>query len=149
MIAFIRKLRRRLLAEGALGKYLAYAVGEIVLVVVGILIALQINNYNDARKDRVRELGYLANIRADLMANITEMDSYLATRTDNIAAARRIISHFEGVPIEDASAFNDDGVRDLQLAALLPDKQYLSGTGELRELRAAVERPRQARAAGS
>ena len=110
MIVFFRKLRRRLLAEGALGKYLAYAVGEIVLVVIGILIALQINNYNDARKDRVRELGYLANIRADLAANIEEMDRYLAARTEGIAAARRIISHFDGGPIEDASAFNADGV---------------------------------------
>jgi hypothetical protein len=110
MIGFIRKLRRRLLAEGALGKYLAYAVGEIVLVVFGILIALQINNYNDARNDRVRELGYLSNIRADLEANIAEMDRYLATRNEGIAAAQRIIGHFDGEPIEDASAFNTDGV---------------------------------------
>jgi hypothetical protein len=110
MIGFIRRLRRRLLAEAALGKYLAYAVGEIVLVVIGILIALQINNYNDQRKDRARELGYLANIRADLAANIAEIDRYLATRTEGIAAAQRIIDHFEGKPIEDASAFNADGV---------------------------------------
>jgi len=110
MIAFMRKLRRRLLAEGAVGKYLAYAIGEIVLVVIGILIALQINNYNDARKDRVRELEYLANIRTDLEANIAEMDRYLAIRTEGIAAAQRIIDHFDGKPIEDASAFNADGV---------------------------------------
>lgn len=110
MIAFIRKLRRRMLDDGALGKYLAYAIGEIVLVVVGILIALQINNANDARRDRTRELGYLENIRADLVANITEMDRYLATRTEMIAAAERIIEHFEGKPVEDVSAFNADGV---------------------------------------
>jgi hypothetical protein len=110
MVVFVRKLRRRLLAENALGRYLAYAVGEIVLVVIGILIALQINNYNDQRKDRARELGYLANVRADLAANITEMDRYLMTRTDGIAAAQRIIDHFDGKPIEDASAFNADGV---------------------------------------
>jgi hypothetical protein len=110
MVVFVRKLRRRLLAENALGRYLAYAAGEIVLVVIGILIALQINNYNDQRKDRARELGYLANVRADLAANITEMDRYLMTRTDGIAAAQRIIDHFDGKPIEDASAFNADGV---------------------------------------
>jgi hypothetical protein len=110
MIGFIRRLRRRLLAEGALGNYLAYAIGEIVLVVIGILIALQINNYNDARKDRARELGYLVNIRVDLEANIAEMDRYLADRNEGIAAAQRIIRHFDGEPIEDASAFNADGV---------------------------------------
>ncbi len=111
MIAFIRKLRRVALTEGALGRYSAYAIGEIILVVVGILIALQINNYSDARKDRAREVGYLANIRADLVANITEMDRYLASRTESIAAAQRIVDHFDGKPIEDASAFNADGVR--------------------------------------
>ena len=110
MIGLFRKLRHRLLAGGAFGKYLAYAVGEIFLVVIGILIALQINNHNDARKDRARELGYLANIRADLAANIAEMDRYLATRSEGIAAAQRIIGHFDGEPIEDASAFNADGV---------------------------------------
>lgn len=110
MIALIRKLRRRLLAENLFGKYLAYAVGEIVLVVIGILIALQINNYNDARKDRARELGYLVNIRADLAANIAEMDRYLATRDEGIAAAQRVIAHFDGEPIEDVSAFNLDAV---------------------------------------
>jgi hypothetical protein len=110
MIGLIRKLRRHLVANGAPGKYLAYAVGEILLVVIGILIALQINNYNDARKDRARELEYLANIRADLEANIAEMDRYLKTRSEGIAAAQRIIGHFDGEPIADASAFNADGV---------------------------------------
>ncbi|MEZ5463521.1 DUF6090 family protein [Dokdonella sp.] len=110
MIALIRKLRRRMLAEGRFSKYLAYAVGEIVLVVIGILIALQINNYNDAREERARELRYLVNIRADLVANISEMDRYLATRTELVASAQRIIRHFEGEAIEDLSAFNADGV---------------------------------------
>ena len=46
MIKFFRKIRQQLLAENRLGKYLIYALGEIVLVVIGILIALQINNWN-------------------------------------------------------------------------------------------------------
>ena len=110
MITFLRGIRRRMLAEGRLSRYLVYALGEIVLVVVGILIALQINNWNDARKDRVRELSYLQNIREDVGANIKEMDAYLATREQGIAAARRILAHFDGKPIEDASAFNADSI---------------------------------------
>lgn len=110
MIPLLRNARHRLLAENRLTRYLAYAVGEIVLVVVGILIALQINNWSDARKDRQKELVHLANIRADLVANIAAMDRTLEVRTARIAAARRILDHFNGKPIEDASAFNADGI---------------------------------------
>lgn len=46
MIKFFRHLRQRLLSEGKTGKYFKYAIGEIILVVIGILIALQINNWN-------------------------------------------------------------------------------------------------------
>jgi len=50
MIKFFRKIRQHLLSEDKTGKYLKYVVGEIVLVVIGILIALQINNYNEAQE---------------------------------------------------------------------------------------------------
>ena len=55
MIKFFRKIRQNLLSEGKTGKYLKYAFGEIVLVVIGILIALQINNWNEQRKERIQE----------------------------------------------------------------------------------------------
>ncbi|MEH6514267.1 DUF6090 family protein [Maribacter arcticus] len=55
MIKFFRKIRQNLLNEGKTTKYFKYAIGEIVLVVLGILIALSINNWNDARKDRITE----------------------------------------------------------------------------------------------
>ena len=50
MIKFFRSIRKALLAENKFSKYLIYAIGEIVLVVIGILIALQINNWNENRK---------------------------------------------------------------------------------------------------
>ena len=55
MLAFFRKIRKVLLESGAKGKYLLYAIGEILLGVIGILIALQINNCNEWRKDRIIE----------------------------------------------------------------------------------------------
>ena len=110
MISLFRKMRQKLLAEGKTGRYLKYAIGEILLVVIGILIALQINNWNDARKIRVKELHYLQNIKSDLIVNIAEMQNYLADRNEKIAAAERILEHFEGKPISDISAFNADGV---------------------------------------
>jgi hypothetical protein len=103
-------MRQNLLNEGKTARYLKYAMGEILLVVIGILIALQINNWNDARKIRANELHYLKNIKLDLIVNIKEMESYLADRTEKISAAKRILGHFEGKPVEDFSSFNADGV---------------------------------------
>jgi hypothetical protein len=103
-------MRQNLLNEGKTARYLKYAMGEILLVVIGILIALQINNWNDARKIRANELHYLKNIKLDLIVNIKEMESYLADRTEKISAANRILEHFEGKPVEDFSSFNADGV---------------------------------------
>ena len=54
MILFFRKLRRRFLAQSQVTRYLAYAVGEIVLVMVGILLALQVNNWNEDRQKHIR-----------------------------------------------------------------------------------------------
>lgn len=55
MITFFRRLRQSVLSENKFSKYLIYAIGEIILVVIGILIALQINNWNEARKNNLNE----------------------------------------------------------------------------------------------
>ena len=98
------------MGENRLSKYSFYAIGEILLVVIGILIALQIHNQNDLRKERIREIRYLENIRTDLEINLQEMDRYLEYRSASIAAANRVLEHFEGRPITDYAAFNADGV---------------------------------------
>jgi len=66
MFKFFRRIRQTLLSEGKTGKYLKYAIGEILLVVIGILIALQINNWNAARIDRNKEQEYLHNLIEDI-----------------------------------------------------------------------------------
>jgi hypothetical protein len=53
MIKFFRKIRQKLLSDNKFSKYLIYAVGEIILVVIGILIALQVNNLNEVRKSNL------------------------------------------------------------------------------------------------
>ena len=69
MIKFFRKIRQNLLSERKTGKYLKYAIGEIILVVIGILIALQINNWNEKHKANTQEQEYycllLQNIEQD------------------------------------------------------------------------------------
>ena len=74
MIKFFRQIRRQLLGAGNSGKYLKYAIGEIVLVMVGILLALQVNNWNEDRKSIIQEKGYLNTIYADLTDEIKNMD---------------------------------------------------------------------------
>ena len=61
MIKFFRKIRYDLMRQNKTGKYFKYAVGEIILVVIGILIALQINTWNENRKLRNEELKILQN----------------------------------------------------------------------------------------
>jgi hypothetical protein len=73
MITFLRKIRRQLLSQNKVSKYLLYAIGEIVLVVIGILIALQINNWNDWRKDRAKEKILLQDMAENLGLNIQNL----------------------------------------------------------------------------
>ena len=75
MIKFFRKIRQNLLMENKTGKYFKYAIGEIVLVVIGILIALQINNWNEKRLNSKKETAILANIHQEFIKNKIQLDS--------------------------------------------------------------------------
>ena len=75
MIKFFRKIRQNLLSESKFGKYLTYAIGEIILVVIGILIALSINNWNEVRKNRNFEKEILEQIRANLSKDKLRLES--------------------------------------------------------------------------
>ncbi|MGB5237466.1 MAG: DUF6090 family protein [Flavobacteriaceae bacterium] len=66
MLQFFRKIRKRLLGENKFSRYLLYALGEILLVVIGILIALQINNWNENNKNQTLEINYLRGLISDL-----------------------------------------------------------------------------------
>jgi hypothetical protein len=70
MIKFFRKIRQQLLTQNKFSKYLLYAIGEIVLVVIGILIALSINNWNENRKSEERMKLLLINVQEELLLNI-------------------------------------------------------------------------------
>lgn len=108
MARIFNSIRQRLLKENRFTRYLIYAVGEIVLVVIGILIALQINNNNDLRKARAREVRYLENIKSDLLANKEKVNAFIAVRTNCISATQRVIAKIEGDTITDWKAFNED-----------------------------------------
>ena len=91
MIKLFRKLRQRLLTENKVGKYLLYAIGEIVLVVIGILIALQINNWNENRKQNNAEEIFLRGIKFDLLKD-REFIAFVLTSIEPKVEAYRILN---------------------------------------------------------
>lgn len=85
MIIFFRKLRQNLLTENKFTKYLIYAIGEIILVVIGILIALQVNNWNELRKTDKNQEKYLSLLKVETINNLKEVEKYnkAVTRMNN------------------------------------------------------------------
>ncbi|MCK0180612.1 DUF6090 family protein [Flavobacteriaceae bacterium S0862] len=75
MIKFFRKIRFDLMEKNKAGKYLKYAIGEIVLVVIGILIALSINNWNENRKRQNEEVFLLIDIKKNLETMLMDFTS--------------------------------------------------------------------------
>lgn len=76
MIKFFRKIRQKLLSEGRFSKYLIYAAGEIALVMIGILLALGINNWNENRKNKESEKIILIQINKNLAIDSVQFDYY-------------------------------------------------------------------------
>ncbi len=103
MIKFFRNIRQNLLSEGQTGKYLKYAVGEIVLVVIGILIALQINNWNEINRQSNIEITTLKELKSDLNQNIVEINSHITALEDCKKSNKIIISYMEkALPYHDS-----------------------------------------------
>ena len=80
MIKFLRKIRLRLIAESKFSNYLIYAIGEIVLVVIGILIALSINNWNEEKKEKKELNQYLSSLKENIKEDIQVLDSLIKRR---------------------------------------------------------------------
>lgn len=73
MIKFFRRIRQQLLSEGKIRQYLFYALGEILLVVIGILIALQINNANEDSKQKRKAENYRLTLTSELNADLSKI----------------------------------------------------------------------------
>jgi hypothetical protein len=77
MIKFFRKIRQNLLTKGKTATYLKYAVGEIILVVIGILIALSINNWNQKRLIKIQSDQVLLNLKTEVTESKLELENNL------------------------------------------------------------------------
>ncbi|WP_108423371.1 DUF6090 family protein [Flagellimonas amoyensis] len=86
MIKFFRRIRHKALTENKFGKYLTYAIGEIILVVIGILIALQVNNWNESRKNSLVKSSYTHSLINDFKKDSVALGSLLSRlEKDSIA----------------------------------------------------------------
>ena len=116
MIKFFRKIRHKLVAENKFSKYLLYAIGEIVLVVIGILIALSINNWNEEIKARKSEKQLLMSLSEDFKTNLANLESSLDEIPGLIEEYSMVLEHagnFKDNPSDVAKAdlFNTGFVR--------------------------------------
>lgn len=102
MIKFFRKIRYNLMETGNTSKYLKYAIGEIILVVIGILIALSINNWNEKRKTNSQLQGYLSSISKNIQSDTLEINIIKALRERHNLAAKDYVkyTYMDSMPIQ-------------------------------------------------
>ncbi|MCA0133812.1 DUF6090 family protein [Winogradskyella alexanderae] len=107
MIKFFRHIRQNLVMENKTSKYFKYAIGEILLVVVGILIALQINNWNENRKERSLESASLLGIKAELQHTLKELNNDLEDMDRSYKATKDVLQYINEKPVVNDSMYVD------------------------------------------
>ena len=103
MIKFFRNIRRNLLGEDKTAKYFKYAIGEILLVMVGILLALQVNNWNEKRLAKITEIQLLKQLKNDLKANTNDLKFNQRLHRAKENAINTLLEHMESdLPYHDS-----------------------------------------------
>jgi len=98
MIKFFRKIRYNLMEQNKTGKYLKYAIGEIILVMIGILLALQVNNWNQQRIQNKEEQLALVNLKQDFDYNYIILDSIITRTEKSIELQTKILNYTGNKP---------------------------------------------------
>ena len=134
MIKFFRHIRKSLIEKNQMGKYFKYAIGEILLVMIGILLALQVNTWNNNRIEVNREQTILNNLRSDFNDNITELnriyDGTVGSYKSSLRLLELIKEESQINPIEIEALLNSiiNGFYSLDLNAASIDELKNSGS---------------------
>jgi hypothetical protein len=123
-----RKIRERLLQENKLTRYFIYGIGEIILVVIGILIAVAINNSNIQKLDNIKETKYLKNIKLDLQKDLINLDFNIAFRTGKYEGTKKLIKQINGQAIEDVTELT------INIATTLMEERFTPNNSTYNEL---------------
>jgi len=91
MIKFFRNIRKNLLNEGKTSRYLKYAIGEIILVMIGILLALQVNNWNNSRTDDKTRKELIKNLYTEFMINKNELEGRLNSNDKGMMHIKKVL----------------------------------------------------------
>ena len=132
MIKFFRHIRRSLINENNMGKYFKYAIGEILLVVIGILIALQINNWNEARKANLEEQVLLSQLKSDFMDNLEQLNQKIRTRNLMLKSCDEAFKLIDNPSLAVKDSIDALIARTMPYATFDPIIHDLSGSGELK-----------------
>ena len=130
MIRLLRKIRQKLLSETSYSVYLLYAGGEILLVVIGILLALQIDNWNEIKHIRNTEQQYLSALKEEFLFNHSELER-LAKRNKENADNMKILANLMGPAGADIT---EEELGDLLVGSLAAEIQYNPSQGVLDEI---------------
>jgi hypothetical protein len=130
MIKFFRKIRQNMIKENKVSKYLLYAIGEIVLVVIGILIALQLNNLNEIDKVKDTEILYLNALHDEFSNNLKEVERVMKLNERNLKTAHTLLGKM-GTSDPDLTEKVFDS---LMYRTIIAEIQYRPSPGTLIEL---------------
>ena len=94
MIKFFRKIRYNLMEQNKTGKYFKYAIGEILLVIIGILIAVSINGWNEERKLKIEEQAILKDLKQEMETNLEALEIVIEEHEKSFEAAKEMRALF-------------------------------------------------------
>jgi hypothetical protein len=124
MQKFFRTIRKKLIEEDNIRKYLLYAIGEILLVVIGILIALQVNNWNEERKTQRSETQFIENITSDLKRDKNELRKVVDLANRKVEIFQQMESELPGLYYS-----NKNQLDSLMMEYLTPLQTFFPLTG--------------------
>ncbi len=131
MINFFRKKRKTLANDNKALKYARYAIGEIVLVVIGILIALSINNWNEHRKERIQESILLQQLLVDFISNLEQLDQKIGMRKDFMNSSKQLFKYIDHPDLRNKDSIDYHIAKTMPYATFDPIIHDLAGSGEL------------------
>ena len=118
--------------ENKTSKYLKYAIGEIVLVVIGILIALQINNWNETRKERAQETVLLDQLLSDFNSNLQQLDQKISMREDFTNSVKQLFKYIDNPLLATKDSVDIHIGKTMPYATFDPIVVDLASSGELK-----------------
>ncbi|WMN11061.1 DUF6090 family protein [Marivirga salinae] len=130
MLLLLRNIRRKLMQNKKIGSYLLYAIGEIVLVVIGILIAVSIDDWNSENKKKASQSAYLTALKSEFEGNSEKLKQVRLINQNNIQSARALLQLMGTSP----NKVSVEKLRLLVIGTIAAEVQYRPNVGVIEEI---------------